>query len=356
MRVSVSTTVALATGLLSFLPLPSRAQTVQTSDSSPTNRRPSDIAPIFPQPGILTPAGSYVLEPAIQFSNSSSKRAAIVGFNVIPLLPGFMDTRDVERDSTVASLTLRHGVTNRLELEIKVPYAYRSDTVVGREVTNGVGWDRSIDSSGKHLGDVELTTRYQLNEGGLGKLYFLGGMRFKSRTGRDPFEVVNDCSTRCVANNTGRTGLPLELATGSGFRAVEPSLTWLLPSNPAIFFGTFSYMHNFKRSNVSRRVLDGEREPLGEIKPGAAIGVNVGVGLALNEKAAVSFGYDHVSIGRTRQNGETLPGSVRTQLGTAMVGFSYRIDHIRSVNVSLAAGLTRDAPDVSVMLRLPMTF
>lgn len=356
MRTSMSSSVLLVGGLIAACSAASQAQGMQAGTTSPAERRPSDIAPIFPQPGILTPAGNYVIEPALQFSHLSSTRASIVGFNVIPVLPNFVEAREVRRNSTAASLTIRHGVTNRLELEIKVPYAYRSDTINGSAPAVGIGDERVFEGSGKHLGDVEIATRYQFNEGGIGKLYFIGGLRYKSRTGRDPFEVVSDCATRCVAGVNGRTGLPLDLPTGSGFRAVESSLTWLLPSKPAIFFGTFSYMHNFKRQNVNRTVLNGEQEPLGEIKPGAAFGVNVGMGIALDERSAVSFGYEHNSIARMRQNGQHMPGAVRIQLGTAMVGFSYRIDRVRSLNVSLGAGLTRDAPDVSVMLRLPMTF
>jgi len=361
MHSSDYTKMAIVSGLLMICPSQSQAQTVQSTieqsgEVSRNERRPSDIAPIFPQPGILTPQGSYVIEPAVQFSHSSSKRIAVVGFNVVPVLPGFIDMHEIKRNSTAASLAVRHGVTNRLELELKVPYGYRDDTIVGRQPGAATAEDRIVRAEGKAIGDVELASRYQFNEGGIGKLHFIGGLRFKTRTGRDPFEVENDCLTRCVPNNTGQTGLPLDLPTGSGFRAVEPSLTWLLPSNRAIFFGTFSYMHNFKRKDVVRTVRNGEREALGELEPGAGVGVNVGLGLAIDERAAVSFGYDHSSIGRMRQNGQRVPSSVRTQIGTAMVGFSYHIDRIRSVNISLGVGLTRDAPDVSLMLRLPMTF
>jgi hypothetical protein len=51
-----------------------------------------------------------------------------------------------------------------------------------------------------------------------------------------------------------------------------------------------------------------------------------------------------------------VPGSVRTQLGTLLVGFSYRINDKRTLNVAVGAGLTRDTPDVQLSVRLPMTF
>ena len=169
-----------------------------------------------------------------------------------------------------------------------------------------------FNASGRGLGDVEATLRYQFNDGGADKPFYIGWLRYKARTGKDIFEVVNDCVTRCVANATG-TGLPLELPTGTGFASVQPGLTWLFPSDPVVFFGNISYLHNFKRSDVSRTVLSGAPAPfpptstdlIGEVKPGDIIGFNVGMGLALNEKAAISIGYDQSIVGKT----EHAPGA-----------------------------------------------
>ncbi|MDQ2819158.1 MAG: acetate kinase [Pseudomonadota bacterium] len=322
-----------------------------------TDGRPPEVAPIFEQPGVLTPRGKYVIEPAIQFGYSSSNRIALVGYTIIPaLLIGLIDVREVKRNSTTASITVRRGITNRLELEIKVPYVYRSDATVSRELFTGSAVERVFETSGKALGDVEIAGRYQINDGGIEMPYFVGGLRFKTRTGRDPFDVVTDCNTRCVGTNVTGTGLPLDLPTGSGFYSLQPSITWLMPSDPAVFFGSFSYLHNIKRDNVARTVLSGEKESLGEIKPGDVIGFNFGMGLALNDKASLSLGYDHSTIARTYQAGQPVPGSVRTQLGTLLLGFSYRISQKRTLSVSVGAGLTRDTPDVSLMVRMPLTF
>lgn len=316
--------------------------------------KPPEVAPIFESPGVLTARGKYVLEPSFQFGYSSSNRVALVGYTIIPaLLIGLVDVREVKRNTSTFTLSGRYGLTNRTELELRVPYIYRSDSTVSREIFTGSSVEKVFDVSGRALGDVELSVRHQLNDGGLDKPYYVAGLRVKTRTGKDPFEVVTDCLRRCVGENVTGTGLPLELPTGSGFYGVQPSLTWLYPNDPAVLFGSISYLHNFQRKGLNRRVLDGEWEPLGTIKPGAVIGFNFGIGLALNEKASISFGYDHSSIARTRQNGAPAPGSVRTQLGTLLVGFSYRLNAKRTVNVSVGAGLTRDTPDVSLLLRIP---
>ncbi|MFD2365831.1 hypothetical protein [Pseudoduganella sp. GCM10020061] len=323
----------------------------------PASNRPPEVAPLFEQPGVLTPRGKYVLEPSLQFGYSSSNRVALVGYTIIPaLLIGLVDVREVKRNTTTLALTGRRGITNRFEVEARIPYIYRSDSTVSREIFTGTAVERVFDTSGHDIGDVELAARYQLNDGGADKPYYIAGLRAKTRTGTDPFEVVTDCSRRCVGQNVTGTGLPLELPTGSGFYSLQPNLTFLLPADPAIFFGSISYLHNFKRSNVQRTVLNGEKEPLGEVKPGDVVGFNFGIGLALNDRTALSLGYDHQSVGRTKQGGVNVPGSVRTQLGTLLLGLSYRVSEKRTVNLSVGAGVTRDTPDVALTLRLPMTF
>ncbi len=317
---------------------------------------PREVAPIFEQPGVLTQRGKYVFEPAIQYGYSSSNRVALVGYTVIPaLLIGLIDVREVKRNTTTATATLRTGLTNRIEVEAKLPYVYRSDATVSREVFTGTAVERAFETSGKAVGDVEVAARYQLNNGGADMPFFIGGLRLKSRTGKDPFEVTTDCQKRCVGENITGSGLPLELPTGSGFYSLQPSLTWLFPSDPAVFFGSFSYLHNFKR-DVSRTVLGGEKESLGTIAPGGVIGFNFGMGLALNDKASFSVGYDHNSVGRTKQNGRAVPGSVRMQLGTLLIGYSYRLSDKKTLSVAVGAGLTRDTPDVTLMVRVPMSF
>ena len=334
-----------------------QAQANNDAVGRPPAPRTPEVAPIFETPGVLTPRGKVVFEPSVQYGYSSSNRVALVGYTVIPaLLIGLLDVREVKRNTTTGTATFRYGFDNRLELEAKIPYVYRSDSTVSRELFTGTAAERAFETSGKGIGDIELGWRYQLNEGGVDTPYYIAGLRFKSRTGRDPFQVVTDCQTRCVGQNVTGTGLPLDLPTGSGFYSLQPSVTWLLPSDPAIFFGGFSYTKNFKRGNVYRTVLNGGKELLGTVEPGDVFGFNFGMGLALNERASFSIGYDHNSVGRMHQNGLVIPGSVRVQLGTLLLGYSYRLKNNRTLSVSVGAGLTRDTPDVTLMVRMPFSF
>jgi len=343
------------------MPGASAVQTVAASSpqvvgqAPPTDTRPPEVAPISNQPGVLTPRHSFVLEPSYQFGYSAANQVDLVGYTIIPaILIGLIDIRTVRTTSHTVTLTGRYGLTNRLELEMRVPYVWEGSNIVSREVFTGTATNNVLSSSGAGIGDIEATARYQFNDGGADKPYYIGWLRFKSRTGRDPFEVRTDCQTRCVENVTG-TGLPLELPTGSGFYSLQPGLTWLLPSDPVVIFGNLSYMYNFERHNVSENLVVG-KQFIGNVKVGNVADASIGVGFAMNDKVSLSLGYDQSFIGVTREAGSKVPGSTKVWLGSLLVGGSYRIDPKRTVNFTLGVGVTRDTPDVLMTVRVPMAF
>jgi hypothetical protein len=226
--------------------------------TAPADNTVAAVAQLFDQPGVLTPAGKIVFEPSLQYGYSSSNRVALVGFTVIPaILIGLVDVREVRRNTFTAAITARYGLSSRSELEFRVPYVRRSDSVVSREIFTGTATDSVFESSGSHIGDAEITGRYQINDGSGGWPYLVGSLRFKSRTGKDPFEVTTNCTPRCIGTNITGNGEPLDLPSSSGFYTLQPGITWLYPSDPAVFFGSFTYAHNFKRENVVRHVVGG---------------------------------------------------------------------------------------------------
>ncbi|XRD81810.1 acetate kinase [Dyella halodurans] len=359
---------ALASNAPSASPQSSDGSGQQPVGEAPkVDTRPPEVAPIFQQPGVLTPKGKFIIEPAYQYEYSSAERVALVGYTVIPaILIGLIDARQVRTTTQIGWLTTRYGITNRLEVEVRVPYVYQHTDTVSREIFTGSATDVAFGSSGHGLGDVEATARYQINVGGPDKAFYVGWLRFKSRTGTDPFSVTTDCIQRCVeavidgtneANlqATG-TGLPLQQPTGTGFYALQPGVTWLYPSDPVVFFGNLSYLHNFPRNNVSRNILLGGTEFLGKVSEGDIADVSIGMGLSLNEKASLSIGYDQSFVGVTKQNNHTVPGSVKTVLGTLLIGGSWRMTDKRTLNFTLGVGVTRDTPDATVTVRVPMMY
>ncbi|MBE1159734.1 acetate kinase [Dyella sp. 7MK23] len=359
--------IAAGGSMATALPMPSAElapdqQTTAAAPSGPVgqappqNSRPPEVAPIFQQPGVLTPRHKLVIEPAYQFGYSTADRVALVGYTIIPaILIGLIDVRQVRDTTQTAILTARYGLTNRLELEVRVPYVDTRNDTVSRAVLTGSAEDNVFSSSGRGLGDIEATARYQINNGGADSAYYIGWFRFKSRTGTDPFEVTTDCVTRCVQNLTG-TGLPLRQPTGTGFYTLQPGVTWLFPSDPVVFFGNLSYLYNVERHDVYEHILLAGTQYLGTVKMGNEADMSIGMGMALNDKASLSIGYDQTFIGTTYESGQKLPGSTKVWLGSLLIGGSYRFNEKRTLNFTLGVGVTRDTPDATVTVRMPMTY
>lgn len=298
------------------------------------SRRPPDAALASEQRGVLTPPGTLIVEPSLQYTNSSVHRVALEGFTIVPALTiGRIEIEKVNRDIYGSALAVRYGITPRFEIETKIPYVSRADTTQARPLHTESEEDIIKSVRGEGLGDVELALRYQMNQGQGGWPFLVGNLRVKSHTGKSPFDVLVD-----------NLGLQTELPTGSGFWGVQPSITMIVPSDPAVIFTNVSYLWNIERK------LD---EKYGRIDPGDAVGINFGMGLALNEKASFSLAYDLNVIGKSKQNDETIPRSQTIKVGLLMLGYAYRLTPETSVNVSIGAGLTADTPDMQLTVRVP---
>ncbi len=283
---------------------------------------------------LLLPKGVLVVEPSVEYAHSSALRVAAEGLIISPInLLGFFDITRVDRDIITAALSTRLGVGNRSEFGLRVPYAYRSDSTLSTPVGGGQEVYTESDSIG--LGDIEVSGRYQLTNGENSWPFMVAGLRYKSRTGKDPFEIPLDNS-----------GLSSDLPIGSGFHSLQPSLAFLHPSDPVVFFGSAGYTWNIERDVNSF---------YGTINPGDSINLNYGMGFSVNEKASFSLGYSHNTVFKTEQNNQSLPNSTVLQVGALNLGYGYRYNQKTTVTLNLSAGLTNDAPDISLSLRVPFT-
>lgn len=294
----------------------------------------------LPGAGVLTPKGTLIVEPSLQFAHLSSNRVTLTGFTIVPAITiGLINIQGVSRDIYTASLVGRYGITNRLEVEVRVPYLYREDSITQRPVATPAQADTLSTFNGSGLGDVETTGRYQINQGGPDKPYFIAFTRFKSTSGTGPFEVPQDPVT----------DVQTELPTGSGFYIVQPGLTVLFPSDPVVFFGGASFIYN-----IPRDVGNG----IGRVDPGSGGNANIGFGLSLNEKLSVTLGYDHTIFSKPTSASNLLLTTApqATHIGVLLIGGSYRWNDRSFVNFVVGVGATREAPDLQVTLRIPTAF
>ncbi len=302
----------------------------------------AQVAAIPEGMGVLTPRRRFVFEPSVEYSRSSSNRLVFRGVEIVPGIQlGVIEANDADRDTLGGALTGRYGLTDRIEIEARIPYIYRRDrvtTVAQRDETVA----RTIFLQGRDIGDVEVAGRYQINRGAGGGPVFVANLRVKSDTGLGPYDVKFD-----------QFGVASELATGSGFWSIEPSVTMLLPSDPAVIFANLSYGYNLPR-NIDK-TLGGVR--VGRVEPGASIGLGLGFGLALNSRFSFSLGYSHSYISpTTTELGATEQRSNSLQVGSMTMGWSYRLRPGLTLSNNFEFGVTSDAPDMRAVVRLPIAF
>jgi hypothetical protein len=303
---------------------------------------PVATAQIFEEPTALTPRGKLMLETAAQYVHSTNNQVALVGYTVLPALTiGLIDIQRIESNLTDLTLTGRYGLTSRLEFEVKVPYIIANTTTQTRPLATASVTSSFFDSSGSGIGDAEVALRAQLNHFRGDNVVWIGSLRYKSHTGTDVFQSPLDPTS----------GLQTRLATGSGFNAIQPGFTILFPSDPAVFFGGAAYTYSF-----AREVGFG----FGRVDPGGILDLTMGMGLALNERASFSVGYQHSIVDQTSQptpaTGRALARTGTLQLGTLRFGVAYRITDQFNVNTTIGIGVTRDSPDLEATIRLPYRF
>jgi len=302
--------------------------------------------------GVLTPKGTFIVEPSVQYSNSAVTRVAVEGLGLLnAVVIGDIDVRSVERQSAIAALSARYGITNRLEAEIKASWVKRSDNTTTRPVLNQSSADRIFNAQGSGLGDVEFGLRYQFKKRDNWP-FMVGNLRIKSDTGDDPFEI----QTRQLqaGNAADRANFAGKLGTGSGFWSVNPSLTFIIPSDPVAIFGNVGYLWTLPDDKGTFATDDDDDfGGFGEVDPGDAIRFNFGMGIGLNEMSSISFSYALDRFNETRIGGQKLIGSDVT-VGKFLLGYSVKVGRNKiPVNLAIGIGTTDAARDTDITLRIP---
>jgi hypothetical protein len=350
----------------------------QDSTEEPVGEAPSEEAPSQEEEakainralegqGVLTPAGTLVVEPSLQFTHSTSNRFFAQGVEIQDIVfIGLIEVSEADRDTVEAALNFRYGITDRFEIETRIPYVFRSEDVQQSFITqfNQPTLDES--NSGDNIGDVEVAAHYQITSA---PIYTIGNVRVKAPTGTSPFDVDFDT-----------LGRPTELATGSGFWGVQPSITAIFPTDPVVFFGTFGYTINIGESVDETRLITPPQlgalpisATIGDVDPGDSINLSLGMGLSLNEKFSFNLGFKYDYIFPTTQEttvvdpnpqGPNPPpppftGETETDplhAASFLVGWSYQISDAVGMNLNFEVGATDDANDFSVRLGVPIRF
>jgi hypothetical protein len=317
--------------------------------------RPIELAVLDSQGSIVTRRGQLTAEAQVDYARADRNRAVFRGIELVEaVLVGVFDINESRQDVITGSLALRYGVTDRLEVGVRVPYVHRSDTSILAPIAGSTPDDAAatIDNSttGDGIGDIEVSARYQLLDGRAGAPYVIANLQGVIPTGSDPFAIPRDSLGRARS-----------AATGAGFWGIAPSVTAILPSDPVVLFGTLGYTMNLGKSvntQIPPVVID-------YVDPGDAISASAGIGISFNQRTTLNLGYAHSWAFGTETRTSLIeptpawPGMRTTvsrdlQIGRLLFGVTYRMTDRASLNWSVEVGATEDATDLRTVLRLPL--
>lgn len=298
----------------------------------------------------------FTLEPSITYSRFDRRLITLNGFLALDaIFLGSIDVQQTKSDLFNFDLTARLGVTDRLQFDLSVPTIYRSSKFFSGGVGGAAGTVSEARVSEGDIGDISLGASYHLvRESGSTPDLIING-RLKAPTGKDPYGI------KIIQPDPSNNNLnvPESLPTGNGLWALSLGVSAIKTVDPAILFANVGIIHNFARDfdDISTRA--------GVVQPGRVDLRNgftwgAGVGFAVNERMSMSFSFNQFlqQAARTRLAGQGWQKIVGSDANAATFNFglNYAMGTKTNLVTSLGIGLTPDAPDFSINLRVPYSF
>jgi len=301
-------------------------------------------------------SNKWTIDASFNYTHYDRKQLVLDGFLALDaIFLGDISVDDVESDIISLDFGACYNLTDRWQLGVRVPFLSRYSTYTKNTAADEGVVQSDVDSSFK-LGDMELSSYYQLIPESRSWPDTVWNVRLKAPTGKDPYGIKS--ITREYEGGSIHT-YPSELPTGSGLWAMSTGLSFVKTTDPAILFASIEYTHQFADSfdDISSEV---DVTQPGEVRLGDSISYGVGMALALNDRTSLSFAFSQ----RIQDEAETkLPGgdwekvtSSDGNAATFTTGVTYAVGSKSAISTSLGIGLTPDSPDFSFSIKFPYSF
>ncbi len=319
-------------------------------------RRVLETAPTLSNTGgVLTPRGQFVIAPSFEYDYWSQNQLGVNGFQIIPGITfGNIFVNRVEQNIGTAAVTIRAGITDRLEANVKIPYVVNYGSTNSLIPLTDQVQNLGVNASNANLGDIQFGASYQINAGQNGWPIFVGNFLFKTITGVSPFDVPIVTSNDPDPYGKYFQGAPKKLATGTGFYSLEPSLTVLYPTAPGVLFANLLFIENLGRTVNIQSTSGGPPTPT-KLTPGRALALTFGIGFALNDRTSLTLSYQQEHVFTAYANGQAIKGSPYS-FGTFNFGLGYELSQSTRLNVSVGVGAGPNAPVAKILMEVPYRF
>lgn len=209
---------------------------------------------------------------------------------------------------TRASLLARYAITNRLEINLLLPYQYQ---VVDYDYAFLEPVAVLDDESQAGLDDLHAGLRFQLLQEG----------------SRHPGVAI-------ALDYSSDTG---DKAIGKGFDSVSIRSTFVKSIDPVVIFAETAFEFNRERK---------------DFKAGNGWQISFGTGFSLNDRVSYNVQYSAGGSDADEIGGVAIPNS-RRRLGSLQLGMTVQLSRRVFLEPFIGIGLTADATDVSAGLGIP---
>lgn len=294
----------------------------------------------------------WTFETGLTYTHYDRKQLVLDGFLALDaIFLGNISVGDNTSDILTLDLGAKYNVNDRWQLAANLPLVNRWATY--EETNNSAGVSASVDRYFTP-GDLELASYYQLHKETTDLPDIVWNLRLKAPTGKDPYGIPTASKTNTVGADTATITYPSDLPTGSGLWSLGTGFSFAKTIDPAILFANVEYTHQFAGD------FDNVNGAPGSVRLGDSLAFGAGMAFALNEKMSVSFSYSQKLQERAEQKAA---GGAWTEVigsdanaATFNTGITYSLSDRTAISGNLSVGLTPDAPDFSVGVRIPYSF
>ncbi|MDI1303038.1 MAG: hypothetical protein PSX71_14125 [bacterium] len=297
--------------------------------------------------------GNFSIEPGVTYSHYDTRQLLLNGFLALDtIFLGNLGIDEINADTFTFDLTGRYNWHQRWQLDLDLPLVYRETTYQSAGAGGAsTQFSEKTVIGNPRLGDVSVGISYKFIDEAPGRPDAVASLRIKAPTGDDPYGI----KLRTVPGNDNLS-VPDKLPTGDGVWSVTPGIALVKTVDPAVLFGNLSYTHHLNESFPDISPQIGVKVP-GEVDLGDYFQFGMGVAFALNERMSLSMSFSELINGtsRIKQTGSSWQTVTGSDANAAYFNMGMTVAATQRLTVvpSLSMGLTPDAPNFSISLKLP---
>jgi hypothetical protein len=304
---------------------------------------------------------AVTFEAGASYSYFNSAQINLSGFLALDsIFLGAISVDEINSDVLTTDGSLRLGVTRRLQFDVNVPYLWRHTNYKSGGAGAAAKGLVEADVRDNGVGDVSFGASWRMLKETYHRPDVVLNIRGKAPTGLHPFGL----GLIEVPGSEGNLLVPERLSMGTGTWGMSGGISLLKTIDPMVVFASFNYFYNFENHFDDISELPDTDTPLGRrpgsVKIGNAIQFGAGVAFALNEKSSLSFSFTERVVGRSKLQydgfvPQTVVGS-QANIAVFNFGATFALSDRLALLTNVGTGLTRDAPGLTVSLRLPYRF